>query len=685
MATSFPTHRRFPLPGLVVRCAALAGLFEGVAIVRYQVLQGELGRLPIAIGWLLALAATQVAIWLAFAMLASRRFETVGILRAVLLFWTLAVVGGRSLLDDRLFVGGWVPAIAGLLAVALLPARWWRVASGRLGEAVAYLAVIAIGSTSLLGLIPDQSHRWTAIVAFLLTTALVAVALVEIGWRWPQALAALLAVVALAAFGRELVRTRPAGPNVLFVLLDTTRRDHVPPFGDRVFDSTVAELAAGGVRFDQAVTVVPKTPESVASFWTGLYPHRHGVRGLYDRLAGGQKTLAERFRQAGYSTIGLIDNGWLTRGRGFGQGFERFRGYYELASPYGPWTEFSWWRLVDRLSWRRVPRFSPQTSARRLTDVAIGAVERYRDRRFFLYVHYFEPHWPYFPPPAEIARYGGPPDGRTIVNFLPLPGFSRGRLIFRNPLPEVENEKARRLYRGEVDDTLSEVRRLLASLDRLGLERDTIVVFTADHGHSLGEHHYYFHHGEFVYDDSVRIPLVLRWPGHIPSARVVAAQVRSIDVAPTLLHLAGIPGEGESDGRSLQRYWREPGLQDLPAFVESDMLMFGENDRRDLRGLPGKMRAIRNSRFKLILNPRKSGIRFELFDLAADPAELTNLVDDPAYREQLRELSKQLWSMIPPAERAMVLAAVRSGTPLGDEPPARRNDEEELRSLGYIN
>jgi arylsulfatase A-like enzyme len=339
---------------------------------------------------------------------------------------------------------------------------------------------------------------------------------------------------------------------------------------------------------------------------------------------------------------------------------------------------------VDQLIWHRIPRFSAQPPARRLTDVAIDALERESDRPFFLYVHYFEPHWPYFPPRAEALRYGAPPDGNTAVNFIDAYDVSRGTLIFHNPFPESENEKARRLYRGEIDDTLSEIQRLFAKLEGLGHRRDTIVVFTADHGHSLGQHGYYFHHGAFLYDDSIRIPLVIRWPGHIPAGRVVTTQVRSIDVAPTLLHLAGVSGQGKLDGRGLESLWREAPGRDRPALLESDILMFLENSRRDVPGVVGKLRALRTSRFKLILTPHRGPFQLELFDLEADPGELVNLATDPGHRQDLTELSKQLWLAIPPAEREALLA-LEAGTAASEGPRGSDSDVEQLRSLGYVN
>ena len=175
------------------------------------------------------------------------------------------------------------------------------------------------------------------------------------------------------------------------------------------------------------------------------------------------------------------------------------------------------------------------------------------------------------------------------MNHPDKAGITHGQLIFDNHLPEEENEGARRLYQGEIDDTMSEVGRLLEELKRSGYSDDTIVVFTADHGHSLGDHDYYFHHGAFLYESSVRIPLILSWPKKLPEGRIVEHQVRSIDVAPTLLTLARIRPAGKMDGRRLAGFWE--GREDEPraALLESDVKMMEENTRRRYRGVVGKL------------------------------------------------------------------------------------------------
>ena len=223
-------------------------------------------------------------------------------------------------------------------------------------------------------------------------------------------------------------------------------------------------------------------------------------------------------------------------------------------------------------------------------------------------------------------------------------------MIFQNYLPEKENEKARRLYRGEADDTQQQIGRLMQGLKEMGLEENTIVVFTADHDHSLGEHDYYFHHGEFLYDASIKVPLVIRWPGHLPAGKAVPQQARTIDLAPTLYALSEIKASQKMDGMTLTRYLVDTPAKPSDAFLESDVSMFPANHRRELSGIPGKLRALRTTRYKLILNPNHKGTTWELYDIMEDPEELTNLVVDAGHAEELETMQLRLLNMIPRGE-----------------------------------
>jgi arylsulfatase A-like enzyme len=525
-----------------------------------------------------------------------------------------------------------------------------------------------------------------------LVSAAVAVALVVALTRWPRTGAAgLLLVVCAVWIGGRMVRQVPADrPSVLFVLVDTLRRDHVSPFQHLLETPAVERLASRGVLFSDAVTVIPKTAQSVASFLTARYPVRHGLRGLYDDLSPTQPNVVRAFQEAGYSTVALVNNPWISPAHGFDEGFDRFYGTDEIRHDFEGGAPFvTWYVLYDR--WVRRPReWRPpqpedffEARASDLTHAAVEVLQR-ETEPFFLYVHYFQPHWPYMPPPPLQKRYDAPPPESSVVNNIETSGYSRGQMIFHNPLPESENEGARRLYRGEVDDTIDAVGRLLEALEGSSHARRTIVVFTADHGHALGEHGYYFHHGAFLYDDSLRIPLIVSWPGHLPEGRVVGEQVRSIDVAPTLLELAGVPLDASVDGASLAGYWT--GAEGAPreALVESDVRMMEANTRREVGGVLGKLRAWRSGRYKLILTPAIQGPRFELYDLSTDPGETHDLSGEEALRPLFEQMREKLVAALPEEERRALGPLDAEGGGGDASSDVSQEELELLRQLGYV-
>jgi uncharacterized sulfatase len=206
-------------------------------------------------------------------------------------------------------------------------------------------------------------------------------------------------------------------------------------------------------------------------------------------------------------------------------------------------------------------------------------------------------------------------------------------------------------------------------------------LFTADHGHSLGEHRYHFHHGAFLYEDSVRIPLILSWPNKLPTGLVVEHQVRSIDVAPTLLELAGMDVGSSMDGRSLSNYWEGGEDRSRDVLMESDVKMMDGNRRRKYYSVAGKLRAVRTDRFKLILNPGAEGPHFELYDLADDPGEIRNLADDDNYEEIFAAMLEKLSALIP-AEEMQAIAEVQANQE--QKPIVDERDLELLRRLGYV-
>ncbi len=654
----------------------MAGLFEAAAIVPYDWLMADWSpaRVVQGLGHGLGIVAMNAVVWTVLGFVSLRRAPVAVALGAAVHIF------GRMVQNDR--YDEWTlvfPALALALSFAVAKAH-------RLAAPIAAM----LGIFVLWGRVPssavDLSGRALALVPGAVLLSLLALP-GRTALRLGGAAAVLLAPLLLRAPESRAAPSRPK--SVLFVLVDTLRVDHVGPYGSRATPST-RRLADEGMRFDAAITVVPKTTQSVAAFQTGRYPTRNGVRALSDALPARQTTLAEHLGANGWRTGAVVHNPWVRRGRGFEQGFGQFWSFYELERAWGLFRYTGFVTALDTAVFGEIRTFDPNTDARVTTDRALAWLdETPDDQPFYLYLHYFDPHWPYRPPGE---------DAENRVNNIHHTRWTKGDLVFQNPLRDDENEEAVRLYGREVDHSDDQIGRLLQWLDDTGRADDTIVVFTADHGHHLGDHNYWYHHGAFLYEPGVRIPMLVRAPGEVAPGTVHDEQFRSIDLLPTLLQWTGAPPLDGLDGRTLDQLQAEGAP---PAFLESDQVFFKANDRRYLRGVLGKVRGVRHGRWKLHLTPRSGGGIWELYDLAADPEELVNLVDDPPAEAPVDLLLETLKAGIPKPERKKLKkrghdldrlgSGVATGAPAAPAKDAPRADAglsedeaEMLRAMGYL-
>jgi arylsulfatase A-like enzyme len=413
-------------------------------------------------------------------------------------------------------------------------------------------------------------------------------------------------------------RTRPpdeasARRRVVLVTVDTLRADALGLAGQKLPTTPfLDELLGRGQRFTRAVTPVPRTTPALASLLTGAYPHTTKVRSLVDPLAPHVVSVAELFRAAGFRTRAVVANHVLRPERGLGRGFE----VYDYAGDARSAFE------------------TTRTALARVEDVG-------PDEAVFLWVHYIDPHVPYAPP-VELARSFDPGyEGPYATHFGGRPGGAGGNpfptdlgkrlAIYRNPLPEPVNEHVRRLYFADVRHTDDAIRALLAGLEAAG--GPWTVVFSADHGESLGEQGYYWEHGDYVYDSTIRVPLGFVLPEGDPLRRsaLIDDWVSLVDVAPTLIELCELPVPVDLDypieGRSLVPLLRGERLAERPVFAESEHAYFPEEVRRRVNfEVAGRFRAVLAGDWKLIWTPgQEPGREYELYDLAGDPQETRNL------------------------------------------------------------
>ena len=463
-----------------------------------------------------------------------------------------------------------------------------------------------------------------------------------------RALAAVLVLgVSLLVLGESLLLlglplllsacTRSDPPNVVVLVVDTLRRDHLGMNGHSRDTSPVLDaFAADAVRFERAYSPAPWTRPAVASMFTGLYPSSHRTMALNNVLPPGIETLAEILAQRGYATAGIVSHVILSEQFGFAQGFEI-------------------WDESESGGHRHV-------STPGVTALATEALDRLAadDRPFLLFVHYFDPHYNYVHHPE--------------VGFAPRPVGSlsddedveqlRERL---DTLTGAEVGYLRALYDEEIRFTDEGIGRLLAHLDALGEQR-TIVAITADHGEEFLERGW-LGHTRTLYEELVAVPLLVRGlPGSLGHGHAVEEPVSLVSLLPTLLDLAGVPaGDRSFDGPSLGSFVRGSAHPVLGT-------VFAEVDFRGPVAKQARKQAAIGPRYKVIRDDRLG--RTEIFDLASDPGERAPL--DPAHApEAVDALRTELWRFST-RERPALAPPEESETEI--DPKLR----EQLRGLGYV-
>jgi arylsulfatase len=444
---------------------------------------------------------------------------------------------------------------------------------------------------------------------------------------------------------------RPLPPSIVLIVVDTLRADRIGrPGAAGSLTPRIDQVGRRGVVFANASTPAPFTMPAIAALLTGSYADRTGIHShsRRDSLDTETATLATVAKRAGYRTLAVITNPWLAReAAGFGRGFDRIATGRDAGPTF------------------RMP-------AEHVTDMALQAVDR-GEGPFLLWAHYMDAHMPYRPPAEYCAAVGAPPDGSSITRDFGRRATDRQALHFGEAVDLSQVEATRGLYDAAVRYVDDEVGRLLAGLDERGTLENAIVVVTADHGEALGDHGLFFAHDFNVYEELLRVPLIIVAPriAHRRSDEPVSL----IDVLPTLCHLASLECPNGLDGISLLPPDQRSGPE-RPLFAASapSRARYGRSPWTPLGGLAGRLRAVRIGSRKLIRTPLPGGAsRWELYDLAADPAESENLYG----REPHERLAEALAAWEEEMHRSAP-AATAASSRIG------RRTREELRGLGYL-
>ncbi|MFC2173429.1 sulfatase [Acidobacteriota bacterium] len=441
-------------------------------------------------------------------------------------------------------------------------------------------------------------------------------------------------------------------PNLLLITMDTVRADHLSCYGyARKTSPIIDRLASQGVRFEDAYCEVPITAPSHATMLTGLHPSRHGVRtnGLYV-LNPGRRTLAEILEEKGYQTAAFLGAIPLDHRFGLNQGFQVYDDDFSSSELSGK----------AKQDWYGIKVINGERRASEVVKRALSWLRHRDENPFFLWVHLFDPHSPYAPPPPFTRKfYPADPAASAIDSLKPVKDLGHPWHEWLEPYRDLRYPIA--LYDGEIAYADNQVGKLLEGLEESGEDQRTVICLVADHGESLTEHNYYFFHGDLLYEPSLRIPWLMVYPSNLDAGLTVKGRVQLADLMPTVLDLLGVELPAGLDGTSLVPAIKGAQINENRPILHEALLRDGS----------GKgVRAIRSGDFKLIAYPDG---KIELFNIAQDPVETFNIAkenNDLAMKlhAELKDLESKLEAPGQEQQREGIL-----------DPQAL----EALRSLGY--
>lgn len=432
---------------------------------------------------------------------------------------------------------------------------------------------------------------------------------------------------------REILPRSPKNVNVILMVLDALRADHLSCYGyNKKTSPNMDAVASRGTLFEKAFAPLPMTQPSLASMFTSLYPQSHGIKRNDLALSPKAETLAEILHKAGWDTAAVTGASNLDSVFGLNQGFQ----FYEdsLGRKMDPEI-----KAVDQMKrWER--------SAETVNQIAFRWLDQHNPQKpFFLFLHYYDPHKPYHPPAPYSQMYDQGSDEKT---------------------------KIRALYDGEVTYMDHHLGLLFQKLQKMGLMQKTLLVITADHGEGLGDHNWQGHIWK-IYDEAVRVPFIVAGPD-IPSGKRISSLNENIDLLPGLLEYLNVPLRKHFQGKSFLRAIRGPEKIRNAVLLEKAKPPWNFRQlEADWEKFPYSQWAFRTETEKFIWSSDK---KHEFYDLTRDPGELHNLFSTE--RERAMRLFKQ----------GVAYKAQFGRFGLGVKPVRTKDDndpDEALKALGYVN
>ena len=434
----------------------------------------------------------------------------------------------------------------------------------------------------------------------------------------------------------NLPEPAPNAPNILVIVIDTLRADHLSSYGyERGTSPFIDSIGERGLLFEKAYSTSNWTIPSHASLLTGRYVHEHGAD--IEKLDNRFPTLGEALQGLGYRTGGFTANiDTFNRQYGFSRGFIHFEDHYQTLGDSFANTFYG--RLIEVYALHKVLNRDYEIGRRWATDInrnIVDWINKDQSKPFFVLINYFDVHAPYIPPQPYRNKYSNKTEPGGVINT----DWDMNHIYISLTPDQLQDEID--AYDGAISYVDDQINALFTELEEQGQTDNTLVIVMSDHGESFGEHGLLEHHNS-LYPEVIHVPLILWWPGHVPEGLRIDQPVTIANIPATIMNLIGESQQTTFPSLSLTTLWEQPeSALDWPgsiAEVKQAIWLPPEH-------LPahGNMQSIITRDWQYI-NHEKFGE--ELYDLKTDPEENINLASEASFQDVLEQLKRSLSSIL---------------------------------------
>lgn len=430
-------------------------------------------------------------------------------------------------------------------------------------------------------------------------------------------------------------------PNILWIVLDTVRADHLSSYGySRKTTPNIDRIASEGALFENAISAAPWTLPSHASMFTGMYPSKHRVNGEHFSLSNDFQTIVEILHRHGYKTFGYSNNPFVSGKTNLNQGFDIFE-----FSDWGKRHDLNSFLMINAVVQNNKTLMGTQDKGALDTNNKVKEwIRNSHDSSppFFIFINYTDAHLPYNPPRSYAAPYLDKAEALSKAQKVNKDPYVY--LSGKAQMSPEDFEILRSLYDGELLYLDEKINELYDALQRLKILDKTLLIITSDHGENIGDHGL-MDHVFCLYDTLLHVPLIIRYPKVFEPGSRIEQQVQTTDIMPTILNILGIDWNeaGEMDGHSLVTPDRKAQQQDSEFSISEDTffplilsILSGKNSEFDASIYARRLRSVRTKEFKYIW---ASDDRDELYNLKTDPGELNNLIkSQPGKAKELKSI-----------------------------------------------